>query len=81
MKKYVKPELFYERFELTEHIAVCAFDSMNRSGHPESCAFTGSTDKDAPEVTIFLNGNAQCEWPLDSYCYYTGTNGMNTFNS
>ena len=26
MKKYIKPELFYERFELSEHIADCAWE-------------------------------------------------------
>lgn len=27
MKKYVKPELFYERYELSQHIADCAWES------------------------------------------------------
>ena len=26
MKKYVKPELFYERYELSEHIADCLWE-------------------------------------------------------
>ena len=26
MKNYVKPELFYERYELSQHIADCAWE-------------------------------------------------------
>ena len=29
MKKYVKPELFYEHFELSQHIADCAWEWAN----------------------------------------------------
>lgn len=29
VKKYVKPELFYERYELSEHIADCGWEWKN----------------------------------------------------
>ena len=81
MKKYVKPELFYEHFELTEHIAACTFDHKNTYTSFETCSFTGDADSDWPDMVIFLDGNDKCIWPVQEYCYYTGSNGMNTFNS
>ena len=33
MKKYVKPELYYERFELTQTIADCAWQMNNASSY------------------------------------------------
>ena len=29
MKPYIKPELYYENFELSQHIAACAYDMQN----------------------------------------------------
>ena len=80
MKKYVKPELFYEHFELSTHIANCIFESVN-SGEPGACAFKGDSDSDWPGMHIFTGTTAGCEWPTEVVCYYTGAGGMNTFNS
>lgn len=77
MKKYVKPELFYEHFELSTHIANCIFEPYN-SGEPGACEFKGDSDSDWPDMHIF---KANCEWDTEVVCYYTGGNGMSTFNS
>ena len=31
MKPYVKPELYFESFELAQHIAACAWDMKNQN--------------------------------------------------
>ena len=87
MKKYVKPELFYEHFELSQHIAACDFDIYNSTlSSPETCKFIGSEGTEWAGQVIFVNKNDVCgkdglSYGFDEYCYYTGTNGMNTFNS
>ena len=81
MKKYVKPELFFESFELNQQIAVCdfdlvkgTFDSSNKSG----CAYTWELD---PSTTIFIN-NAACTTLVEDYCYQNSTDSLyKPFNS
>lgn len=81
MKKYVKPELFYESFELSQQIAACDFDS-NNTANDENCRFSG-VDKDWGPITIFMNncgndGTVQAE----SYCYHNAsTSPYGIFNS
>lgn len=69
MKKYVKPELFYESFELNQQIAACQFDSNNTSTD-EGCAFTGFDAVANEVVTIFLESTTACTVKADSYCYH-----------
>lgn len=69
MKKYVKPELIYEHFELSQQIAACQFDS-NNTLNDRACQFTG--DETAPfPVTIFVNGS--CPVDAEIYCEHNGT--------
>ena len=49
MKKYVKPELIYESFELSQQIAACDYDSKNTSTN-EGCTFVWDVN---PDVVIF----------------------------
>ena len=80
MKKYVKPELFYEEFELSQQIADCTFDSKGTNTN-ETCEFTG---KDAFGVvtTIFMAGNTDCLTIAESYCEFASADDMyNLFNS
>lgn len=81
MKKYVKPELFYEHFELSQHIAACAFDKHTDAGDPSACAFIGDETSDWAGFVVFIESNKACEWSTEDYCYYTGADGMNLFNS
>lgn len=80
MKKYVKPELLYESFVLSEQIATCDFDSQNTSGDPNACKFTGEAEA-IPYGTYFTDANTSCLDKLDAYCYHNGTYCANLFNS
>lgn len=69
MKKvYEKPQIYMERFELSQSIAACA-TKMN-SGSPETC--TG-TAWDFDGITVFLEG-VGCTVP-EGYCYEPSANG------
>lgn len=83
MKKYVKPELFYERYELNQHIAACAYD-LNYADQ-NTCAGHGYVGKDAylPETWIIIGtiGVDGCQIAIEEYCYMAPSDGHNTFNS
>ena len=84
MKKYVKPALYFESFELSQNITVCGFDmNTTESLH---CQAIGDAD-------LFLGGmNLLREWcdiSIDSdfgslVCYQNGVDDgdfMRIFNS
>lgn len=88
MKKYVKPELFYEEFELTQHIADCAweldFQNLNscKTAFPDPDYLSGMSN-------LFTVPNG-CDYIPIGYegsnvdvfvCYYGGGEGANVFNS
>lgn len=84
MKAYVKPELIFERYELSQHVAACAFD-LN-SADENVCDF--QSDKKGEKifgvegVSIFANAGICENTDVDSYCYQAnGVNGWTTFNS
>lgn len=80
MKKYVKPELFFERYELSQHIAACTWD-LN-SANEDTCNFKADPSQDpslSPEYFFLTEGkNCNFEGP---YCYMNAETGLNTFNS
>ncbi|MGM9643435.1 MAG: hypothetical protein ACI3XI_09525 [Eubacteriales bacterium] len=79
MKKYVKPELFYESFELSQQIAACDYDSNNTFDNVESCSFTGYNNDFHMEMNIF---RSDCEVVAESYCYHNSISGYyGIFNS
>lgn len=78
MKKYVKPELFYESFELSQHIAGCnlqvqAADVVNctASGYVEGIHYT----------SWFMEANSSCSPVMEVYCYTNGSITSATVNS
>lgn len=75
MKAYVKPELVYERYELSQHIAACVFKPNNNGQYEHS---------EAPGITIFTT-DLNCTWPegsiQGSYCITASTSDKVTFNS
>ena len=84
MKKYVKPELFYEHYELSQHIADCAWE-LN-SADKYACAAVADPNWGV-EVKIFME-YAMCDIleenakkDIDGYCYMNGTEGFNVFKS
>lgn len=81
-KKYVKPELLFESFELSQQIAACAFDSGNTLGDISSCKFTGNNPATGEQISIFLEVSTMCTTKAESYCYHNGTGGYySIFNS
>ena len=79
MKKYVKPELFFERYELNQHIASCGFD-LNLPSE-KVCGFIG--DKEAGLDYVIYTVKGICDnTDIEGYCYQAdGADGFNTFNS
>lgn len=86
MKTYEKPQIFFESFEVSQHVAACGWD-MSNSVTPENCSAVGdSVDFTNPPITIFVEGNSQCLISKDPqlYCYENSTDDestMRVFNS
>lgn len=83
MKKYVKPELFYESFELSQQIAACDYDHKGSLADVTVCGFTGPHPfKPGVYTTFFLDGVAACAESAEGYCITNSTNAnFNLFNS
>lgn len=80
MKAYVKPVLYYERFELSQHVADCAWelDLMNQ----ESCGFKGDPDFGFDASMKILTDDSICnETKFQYYCYTNGSGAMKIFAS
>lgn len=71
MKKYVKPELFYERFELSQHIADCQWEFEGA----KSNVCPAYPDENNPVgLVLFLADNTSCQYDdPQMYCYQPGT--------
>ncbi len=67
MKKYVKPELFFESYELSQNIAACGWD-MVKATDPKSCKAEGDPTWGNPKILVFTE-EAKCDSILESYCY------------
>ena len=80
MKKYVKPELFYERYELTEQIAACSWDAYNQMDET-NCAFSGDKSTGLEGLYAFTDSSKGCEFVPENYCYQNGGEGFNSFAS
>lgn len=81
MKPYVKPALFYESFELSQHIAACGWTFKN-STTAEQCAATNDA-YNGFSPTVF-NSNGVCDVDPENYGDICGTNGgeeQNIFGS
>lgn len=80
MKKYVKPELFYERYELNQHIALDCYYEMDQSTLTDKnvCGFT------VPGLpwTVIDQSHTGCEQKdVENYCYMAPTSEYNLFLS
>lgn len=81
MKKYVKPELFFESYELSQNIASnnCAWDMGYKDNNsmtfnnPNVCVAYGDPAHGMPGVTVFTESNQNCTTVLESYCYENGS--------
>lgn len=80
MKHYVKPELKYEKFQLSQHIADCGWE-LN-SSDANSCSATGDSGWGYPtDINAFVNGNQACEKEPEDYCYTNGSSGVGLYRS
>lgn len=83
MKKYVKPELFYERYELTEQIADCAWELLQGDDHG-GCRVAGDEKNGLGGLYIFTSEDQGCNVlnpSTELYCYTNGAGGYNSFMS
>lgn len=83
-KPYVKPQLYYENFELSQHIAACGWD-MSNSADKYNCTAVGDEEHfNNPPVSLFTE-TPRCQVvPGDvgeSYCYEPSKGAFGIFNS
>ena len=79
MKKYVKPELFYEYYELSQHIADCNFEYIQAQG---TCAAQGDVEDGLGHLLVFETTACNiAPDDLDIFCYTTSVDVGNTFVS
>lgn len=81
MKPYVKPELYYENFELAQHIAGCSLTPVNNGTSPENCQYQGVIGD--VDTTWFITGSEVCRdvAGAEGYCYTESTQNLATINS
>lgn len=80
MKKYIKPELYYESFEVSQNVAACDWDMSNLKDKFE-CSAQGEMD---PTDFLFVDSNDRCTITpdlIEDYCYENSTSGISVFNS
>lgn len=79
MKNYVKPELFYERYEVSQHIADCAWEWVNNTDK-STCRAEADSKKLPGMPTIFLSEAAGCIFTTpteyENYCYQNSADGI-----
>ena len=85
MKTYVKPELYFESFELSQHIAAC---DLKLGYNIDNCAIveheggkgTSFADLEIQMIDSFVS--YACRFQAEIYCYTNGANYMpRTFQS
>lgn len=87
MKTYEKPQILFESFEMSQHVAACGWDMSNFKDPKECSALGDSIDFTNPPITIFVEGNGLCtdlEVNEKDYCYENSTDYdsvMKVFNS
>lgn len=87
MKKYVKPELFYEHYELSQHIADCAWELTNST--EQTCAAVADPDFLPDHPNLFASAAYGCVFipkkyeggNYENFCYTGGAAGVNVFAS
>lgn len=84
MKKYIKPELYFESFTLSQHIADCAWELTNTT--KETC--TAAPDQkflQGETAVMFTDSTSACMLipgkNYQDYCYTTGNDLARVFQS
>lgn len=81
-KMYVKPMIYLEKFELSKHIADCAWELTNST--KDNCAAEADPDYLPGFPNLFVSSENGCAVTSDvyeNYCYQDGAQGVNVFAS
>lgn len=81
-KPYVKPQLYYENFELSQHVAACGWDMSNQSDKI-NCTALGDEKLGNFPVSLFTE-TPRCqvtEDQVEGYCYEVSSGKVGLFNS
>lgn len=82
MKKYVKPELFFEQFVLSQHIADCKLEYVDATNEMTCYAIPDYDNFDPSNPNKVFLSKGICEYdPPEGYCYTGSAEGINTFAS
>lgn len=85
MKPYVKPDLFYENFELNQTIAACRWDMNNTDTANCTAEYDPNMNNQHTSGLVLFNDNPCTVTEKDNsldYCYTTGTSAeQRLFNS
>lgn len=77
-KRYEKPQVYMEKFELAEHIAGCNLTLLARN--PNECKAAGTVDDEYSE-SWFVESNTNCGPIAEGYCYTNSSINVATINS
>lgn len=82
MKAYVKPALFYERYEVSQHIADCQWELKNQNDI-NSCVAQPDKGFWGDDYTdILATEQPRCDVTnYQDYCYQNGADGVNLLQS
>lgn len=69
MKAYVKPELYFESFELDTHIADC-IDPTNPTGSDWTCLPTDPSNPFSVEDSLMSVDDFVADQQKQQHCYY-----------
>lgn len=78
MKKYVKPELFYENYELSQYVAGCGVKITLTSADAKSC--NGTSESPSFPGLLFTD-SPRCGNVIQDYCITNGGGSTVTFGS
>ena len=85
MKQYVKPELFYENFELSHSIAACSEsgDYAANSHDKNHCHYMIGDQLlfTSNQTCNLIEGSDVANAIMEIYCYQTGSDNYTMFNS
>lgn len=75
MKKYVKPDLYFESFQLNQHIAACGYDLIGLDDISKCVSHGDKHDiytNYGDTVSLFAKENGDCMTEPDIYCFHNG---------
>lgn len=81
MKVYEKPKVYFERFELSQHVADCGWELQ--SVNENVCYATGDTSWGYPDDMKAFTPEVvnSCEVEPEGYCYTNGSSSIGLFRS